>query len=177
MPDKPLWLARIPEAARSLEAMPDPWVDRTMLESLLSIGRRRAQQLLAPVATRRVGASILARREDVIAHLQNIANGETTFYEDRRQRKLWDQLAGIRQRWIEQPPVLVEVSNENVRRLAERDFEGLPEGVELTPGSIQVRFRNPEEALQKLMALAIAISHNRVAFERLVSEESGYRGD
>src|SRR5436305_15295922 len=117
MPDKPLWLARIPDAARSLEALPDPWVDRTMLESLLSIGRRRAQQLLAPVATRRVGASILARREDVIAHLRSIADGETSFYEDRRQRKLWDQLAGVRKLWIEQPPGPVEVTSESDRGL------------------------------------------------------------
>jgi hypothetical protein len=49
------------------------------------------------------------------------------------------------------------------------DFEGLPEGVELSPGSILVRFSDPDDALRKLMALAMAISQNRPAFEERVS--------
>jgi hypothetical protein len=169
MPDKPLWLARIPEAVQYMEAQVDPWVDRAMLESLLQIGRRRAQQLLSPIATRRVGASIVARREEVIAHLNRIAAGETAFYEGRRRRQLWDQLGRVREEWMERPPVLVEVRNEQVRRLASRDIEGLPAGVELAPGRITVRFRKPEEALEKLMALALAIGHNRAAFEERVA--------
>jgi hypothetical protein len=44
-----------------------------------------------------------------------------------------------------------------------------PEGVELAPGSITVRFREPDEALQKLMALALAIGQNRPAFEERVT--------
>jgi hypothetical protein len=102
-----------------------------MLESLLQIGRRRAQQLLSPIATRRVGASIVARREEVIAHLNRIAAGETAFYEGRRRRQLWDQLGRA--------------------------------------GRITVRFSNPDEALEKLMALALAIGHNRAAFEQRVA--------
>ena len=171
MPDKPLWLGRLPEAVQFLEAQADPWVDRPMLESLLHIGRRRAQQLLSPVARRRVGASVVARREDVIDHLKGIASGETAYYEDRRRRHLWDELSRARDHWIERPPVLVEVSNTRVRRLASRDLDGLPEGVELAPGVITVRFSRPEEALEKLMALALAIGHNRAAFEERVALE------
>jgi len=124
------------------------------------------------VARRRVGASVVARREDVIVHLNRIAAGETAYYEGRRRRQLWNELSRAREEWIEQPPVLVEVSNARVRHLATRDFDGLPEGVELAPGSITVRFTRPEEALEKLMALALAIGHNRAAFEARVSVES-----
>jgi len=49
------------------------------------------------------------------------------------------------------------------------DFDGLPEGVELGPGCITVRFSQPQEALQKLMALAMAISQNPQAFDERVS--------
>jgi hypothetical protein len=45
----------------------------------------------------------------------------------------------------------------------------LREGVELSPGSIRVRFSEPNGALRKLMALAMAISQNRQAFEERVS--------
>lgn len=165
MPDKPLWLDRLPGAIRQLKQNSEPWVDRPLLESLLGVGRRRAQQLLAPVAKRRVGTSIVADRLDVVAHLTQIAAGEEARYEERRRERLWVQLAKARSEWVEQPPVLVEVSNTTVRQVERHDFDGLPEGVELGPGYITVRFADPEEALQKLMALAMAISQNRSAFD------------
>jgi hypothetical protein len=65
--------------------------------------------------------------------------------------------------------VWVEVSEAQRRRVEVHDFDGLPEGVELGPGSITVRFGEPQEALQKLMALAMAISHNPRAFDDRVS--------
>lgn len=169
MPDKPLWLDRLPEAIEALRQNPEPWVDRSVLESLLGVGRRRAQQLLAPIAKRRIGTSIVARSADVVAHLERIAAGEATYYEDRRRRQLWEHLGEARREWVRQPPVLVEIPAAEVRRLEVHDFDGLPEGVDLGPGCITVRFADPEEALRKLMALAMAISRNRDAFERLVS--------
>jgi hypothetical protein len=168
MPDKPLWLDRLPNAVRQLEQSPQPWVDRSALESLLGVGRRRAQQILAPIAQQRVGTSVVANRAHVIAHLKKIAAGEEAYYENHRRRQLWAHLAQARRAWIQQPPVLVEVSNAQVRRVELHDFDGLPEGVELAPGSITVRFREPDEALQKLMALALAISQNRDAFDERV---------
>jgi hypothetical protein len=65
--------------------------------------------------------------------------------------------------------VLVEVSQAQIHRVERHDFDGLPAGVELAPGSITVRFREPDEALQKLMALAMAISQNRLAFNERVT--------
>jgi hypothetical protein len=162
MPDKPLWIDRLPEAIKGLTERTEPWVDRAALESLLGIGRRRAQQVLAGVPNQRIGASLLAGRLEVIAHLQRIAEGEAAHYEHRRRRRLWGRLAAA------QPQVLVELPDSQVRRIETHDFAGLPEGVDLAPGIIAVRFRNPDEALEKLMALAMAIGRNRAAFEERV---------
>jgi hypothetical protein len=169
MPDKPLWLDRLPAAIRQIECSKSEWIDRPALEALLGVGRRRAQQLLSPIAERRIGTSLVASRAATIAQLKRIASGEDAYYEGRRRKRLWANLAEARREWVNQPPVLVEMSNADMRRLALHDFEGLPEGVELIPGSITVRFREPEEALQKLMALALAISQNRQAFDERVS--------
>lgn len=168
MPDKPLWFDRLPQAIRSLQAMADPWVGRAEIESLLGVGRRRAQQLLAPLAGR-VGTSLVARRVDVTAHLERVARGEAAWYEGRRQKRLWTGLDPIRDAWAEQPPVLVEVTPAQMERVERRDLEGLPDGVELAPGSIRLRFSTPEEALQKLAALAMAIGRNRAGFEERVA--------
>jgi hypothetical protein len=167
MPAKPLWFGRLPDAISQLEQTADPWVDRPTLESLLGIGRRRAQQLLAPIA-QRVGTSSVASRSALIAYLQRIAAREEAYYETRRQQQFWGKLSRTRQEWIAHPPVLIEMSNAQVRHVEVHDFEGLPEGVELAPGSILVRFSDPEEALRKLMALAMAISQNQQAFEERV---------
>ncbi len=49
-----------------------------------------------------------------------------------------------------------------------KDFEGLPEGVELAPGRITVTFETAAEALQKLLTLAMAVGQNRKNFEERV---------
>ena len=165
MPDKPLWLDRLPEALRQLENGTEPWIDRPALESLLGVGRRRAQQLLAPLAIRRVGTSVVASRADLMGHLKRIAAGEEAYYEERRRKQLSAHLAQAREEWVRQPPVWVDVSEAQRRRVEAHDFDGLPDGVELGPGTITVRFSRPDEALQKLMALAMAISQNRQAFD------------
>ena len=154
---------------QQLEASSEPWVDRSSIESLLGVGRRRAQQLLAPIAKRRIGASVVAERADVIARLRQLAAGEVASYEEQRRKKLSAHLDQARREWVEHPPVLVEVSSERVRRIESHDFDGLPEGVELAPGSITVRFESSDEALRKLMALALAISRSRDAFDERVS--------
>jgi hypothetical protein len=169
MPDKPLWLDQLPEAIRQLETSSEPWIDRPALESLLRVGRRRAQQILAPLAQRRVGTSVVAARAEVLEHLQKMAAGEEAYYETRRRKRLWAQLAEARRQWQEQPPVLVEVPDAQLRRVELHDLDGLPAGVALSPGSITVQFQTPEEALQKLLALALAISSNQEAFDERVS--------
>jgi hypothetical protein len=173
MPDKPLWLARLPEVIRQLEENPAPWIDRRVLESVLGVGRRRAQQLLARVSKRRVGTSAVADRSEVVAYLKRIAGGEEAYYESRRRHRLWARLSDSRREWIEQPPVLVELTEGQIRQVELHEFAGLPEGVELAPGSITVRFREPDEALRKLMALALAISQNREEFDRRVELHGG----
>jgi hypothetical protein len=57
-------------------------------------------------------------------------------------------------------PPLNQFRSRTDRRLEPHDFDWLPEGVELAPGSITVRFRDCNEALRKLMALVMAISQN-----------------
>jgi hypothetical protein len=78
-----------------------------------------------------------------------MAAGQQGYYDERRRKQLWAELTQARRQWLKQAPVLVEVSNADVRRVEVHDFEGLPRGVELAPGSITVRFSTPDEALEK----------------------------
>ena len=165
MPDKPTWCGHLEETARQLGALPDPWVDRAVLENVLGIGRRRAQQLLAPCVSRQIGGSGVAHRDAVMAHLEQLATGETAHFERQRRRRLAEHLEKLRRERLERPRVLVEAPVSIVRRT----FEGLPAGVSVTPGQITVQFETATQALEKLLALAMAIGNDQDRFERLAT--------
>jgi hypothetical protein len=140
-----------------------------VLETLLGIRRRRAQQILSALATERRGKRVIVERAVLLAHLRRLAAGDATFYEQRRRERLWQQVAQARRQWMEAPRVLLEPSPQMVRAVYLNDFDGLPEGVEVAPGRITVTFGNAEEALEKLLALALAIGQNRETFEERVA--------
>jgi hypothetical protein len=163
MPDKPTWYGRLEEIIRELEGLPYPWVDRATLEAILGVGRRRAQQILQPCVTHQVGSNGLADRVALCAHLRAVASREEAHYEQQRRRRLAGTLAQLRQASLEQPRVLVEAPVS----VMSQELANLPEGVELGGGYVTVRFTSPQEALEKLLALAMAIGNDIEAFERL----------
>ena len=168
MPAKPSWFRKIDSILRELEALPRPFVDRATVEFLLGIGRRRAQQILAPCITHHVGSNGLADREEFIAHLRRLAAGDAGFYERQRRHKVATTLAQLQQERLERPQLLVEAPVQ----VLTQEFEGLPEGVRLEPGRITLSFDQPQHALEKLLALAMAISNDFQRFEHLVRSTS-----
>jgi hypothetical protein len=156
LPDKPFWYHRLDEVIGQLESIPDPFVDRATLEFVLGIGRRRAQQILQPLVRRTLGKNGLAAKEDVIAHLRHLAAGEAAFFEKKRRQRLGDILAQL-QAEAQRPRVLVEAPTSIVNQ----ELDSLPPGVHLAPGRIVIEaFRTPEEAQQKLLALAMAMAND-----------------
>ena len=108
MPDKPTWAGHLDEAARAFAALPDPWIDRSILESVLRIGPRRAQQILAPCVSRQIGSAGVAHRDAVLERLRQLASGDVRHYERRRQLRLAEYLEEERRAWLARPKVLVE---------------------------------------------------------------------
>jgi hypothetical protein len=172
VPAKPAWLRKLPYILAELRVHPLPYVDRATVENLLNVSRRRAQQIMAPCVTERVGSSALADREALIRHLERIAEGEEAAWELERQRKVAGLLARLRQDRISRPHVLVEAPAAVIHQA----FESLPPGVQLSPGRILVEFSDPRQALEKLLALAMAIGNDFDTFERCVSPGSASPG-
>jgi hypothetical protein len=163
MPDKPTWCGQLDEISRQLRKLPDPWVDRGTVQNLLGVGARRAQQILAPCVARRIGSNGVAEREALIGHLERLAGGDTALYEQQRRRRLAQRMNVLyRERrtgvLVAAPTVIVN-----------QQLEHLPEGVAISPGHISVRFGTTTEALQKLLALAMAIRNDELLFERLAT--------
>jgi len=145
-----------------LNRLPWPWVDRETLQSLLKVGRRRAQQILQPCVTRQIGSSGVAAREDLIAHLQRLASGEEAHYERRRRQKLAQAMDDLRRAALAEPKVLVEAP----LSIVSQQLANLPAGVTVSPGKISIAFSSPAEALERLLALAMAIGNDFAEFER-----------
>ena len=168
MPDKPTWYGRLDQVIAELSDLPWPWVDRETLQSLLRVGPRRAQQVLRPCVTRQVGANGVAEREELIAHLRRLAAGDEVHYERRRRQRLAQVLEGLRQAALAQPKVLVEAP----ATVLNQELANLPEGVSISPGAISITFSSPNEALQRLLSLAMAIGNDFSEFERMSGDDA-----
>ena len=162
MPARPIWYGDVARIVEELRSSPRPFVDRATVEFLFGVGRRRAQQIMAPCITDHVGTNGLADRECLITRLQRLAEGDDSYYEVQRRRRVGKALEKLRKERIEQPQLLVEAPDQVVNQ----NFEDLPPGVRLEPGRVTVEFQEPQEALEKLLALAMAISNDFDRFER-----------
>ena len=162
MPAKPAWFGQLEDIINTLRAIPRPFVDRPTVEFLLGVGPRRAQQIMAPCITERVGTSGLADRDALVAHLERLAKGDDASYEVRRRRKVAAVLDHMRRERLERPQLLVEAP----LRVVNQEFENLPPGVHLERGRITLDFDDPHQALEKLLALAMAISNDFDRFDR-----------
>jgi hypothetical protein len=166
MPDKPTWCGQLDGITRHLRELSDPWVDRATLQELLGVGPRRAQQILAPCVSRQIGANGMANRETLIPHLERLAAGETSCYEQQRRRRLAAYLDGLYQE--RRTSVFVAAP----AGIVNQQLEGLPQGVSISPGHIRISFASSTEALEKLLALAMAIRNDELLFERLATGAS-----
>jgi hypothetical protein len=145
-----------------LNRLPWPWIDRETLQVLLKVGRRRAQQILQPCVTRQIGSSGVAAREDLMAHLQRLASGENAHYERRRRQRLAQAMDDLRRAALAEPKLLLEAPTS----IVSQQLANLPVGVTISPGNISIAFSSPAEALERLLALAMAIGNDFTEFER-----------
>jgi hypothetical protein len=171
MPDKPIWYDRLERAVEQLEAFPSPWIDRQALESVLGVGRRRAQQILQPLVRQTIGRNGLAPKEDVITYLRQLAQGDSASFERRRRERLSALLLSWQAQAQEQPRVLVEAPD----AIIHQEFDSLPRGVRLTPGRIVIEeFTTPDEAKQKLLALILAMGNEPEEFDRRIAVDNAH---
>jgi hypothetical protein len=164
VPAKPAWYSKINDVIRELQSLPRPFVDRATVEFLLGVGRRRAQQIMAPCITDHVGTNGLADRDRLITRLRRLAGGDDGYYEVQRRRQVASVIDRLRKERMERPQLFVEAP----ACIVNQKFENLPAGLRLEPGRITVEFDNPQQALEKLLALAMAIGNDSDCFERQI---------
>ena len=159
MPAKPRWLLAVPDAIRQLEALDLDLLTRRDVERLFGVSRARAAQLMRTFGAALVGASRVLRRTELLRQLRKYRQraafrGEAT----RRDRVV----TALRQARLTGIRVAVPVEALEAR------LSGLPAGVSVEPGRIEVRFSGAQDAVGRLFALAQALTNDYERFEALV---------
>jgi hypothetical protein len=163
MPAKPEWLLRLPEIRVELEHLDVPVVDRSGIERIFGLRRRRAIELMHEFGGYQAGRTFLLDRARLLEALQSLESGEDYTAEKRRRERLGDVVEASREHLIStrvRIPVRAAAARASLDRLAP--------GVLLMPGMLSIEFRHPIELLEKLYELAQAISHDFDKFEELV---------
>jgi len=160
MPAKAEWLARLPEIRAELERFDAPVVDRSVIEDLFGLKRRRAIVLMHQLGGYQAGRTFLVDRLRLLGRLAAFEGEGDYHVEKRRRERLQGFLRASREHLLA-TRITIPVRDANARCT----LSGLGPGVRLTPGMLCVEFAQPLELLEKLYTLAQAIAHEFEQFE------------
>ena len=163
MPAKPRWLLALPDAIEQLEAFDRPVVTRRDVERLFGVSRAWAALLMRRFGADITGHVLTVPRADLLRRLRAQARGRAFRAEaDRRARVVGElrqaRISGVR------VPVSPQVF--------ETRLGGLPEGVVVEPGRLEVRFDGARDAVARLYAVAQALVNDYERFEGIVGSGS-----
>ena len=159
MPRPAGWLLSVADAGAQLESFERDLLTRRDLEELLGIGRSRACELMRKFGAVKTGNVLTVRRCDLVQRLDAVLQGGSFSREIGRR----DRFVGYPRKARPASVRVPVVPHDGPRRMT-----GLPDGVVVEPGRIEVRFGEPSEALTALLALAQALIADYDGFEALV---------
>ena len=145
MPAKALWLLQIPEIIALLESFEAPVVDRSIIERLFGLRRRRAIELLHRFGGYQSGRTFLVDRHILVDRLRRLANGEEFQQESRRKERLDHTVDQLRRQQIAARVKIAVQPDVFTRKLAD-----LLPGVALEAGHLHIAFSGTEDLLSKL---------------------------
>jgi hypothetical protein len=160
MPAQSAWISRLSQIRADLEALPCSHLDRQAVEKLFGVSERRARQLMSGLPGMRVGNAIAVDKQALRGFLLQWSQGEAVGREQRRRIRLASYLEEARRSHAaRQVNLAVQPSPRPTL---------LPEGVELGPGELRVRFKGAEDLAARLYALGQAMAGDWERFCQLV---------
>jgi hypothetical protein len=169
MPAKAPWLLKIPEIIAMLEAFDVPVVDRSVIERLFGLRRRRAIELLHRFGGYQAGRTFLVDRRRLLDQLRRLMEGEDFQVESRRKERLGQAVDELRRY---QAAARVKIPVQPV--VLNRKVADLAAGVALEPGHLHIEFSGTEDLLSKLYELSRAAANDFDRF-RAVTEPAECR--
>lgn len=155
MPVKPRWLLSLPDAIEQLEAYERDVIYRADLQLLLGVSRTRAAVLMRDFGAESVGPALALSRVRLLRRFRALVRAPAFDHAVARRDRVYASLRQARAAGVRVP-----VSSSRPAGIA-----GLPSGVVVRPGCIEVTFSQPKEAIASLYALAQALLADYDRFE------------
>jgi hypothetical protein len=149
----------IPDAIQQLETLDRDLLTRRDLEQLFGVSKARAAILMRTFGADRTGNARTLNRASLLKQLRTTRKGRAFRGEVDRRDRVMTTLRQARITGIK-VPVAAEVLSVNLA--------GLPTGVTVAPGRIEVQFSGAREAVARLFTLAQALTNDYDRFEDLV---------
>ena len=159
VPAKPRWLLAIPDAIRQLEQLDRDLLTRRDLERLFGVSKVRAVALMTAFGAGRTGHLLTLPRAALLRQLRRHRTRAAFRGEATRRARV---VTAIRKARLTGIRMAVPVEALDAR------LSGLPAGVSVEPGRIEVRFSGAKDAVGRLFALAQALTNDYEQFEALV---------
>jgi hypothetical protein len=162
VPRKPKHWLYLADALPDIEQLPTPWVDRAMLQETLGCSQTEAWRILKRLgAEPGPGGALVLSKEAFMERVRQYLADDRVVFELRRRERLEQALDALsphtRSRLVK---VIEEDRPADALALLTTRFASLPEGVELTPRSLHIRFQGREEFLQRLGAVLFALEND-----------------
>jgi len=164
---RPIWFQKLPEIIANIDALERrQQFDRESIALLFDLQTSAAVKLMDELGAEKIGGSYWISRKNLLMRLHRMAKTKSykiaVAQETERRRKLSDT---IRQAKDEQKLRKVQIPIAPASRW--KNFQEL-DGTTMEPGRITVTFKDPEEALVRLMEIGYAVADDYEGFERLV---------
>ena len=163
MPARPKWLLRVPDAIEQLDRLNRDIVTRLDVQTLLGVGKSRANTLMVEFGARRTGSMLTIARTVLLDVLKKRRAGRVFRIEADRQENLYSALRRARTGGVR---FRVPIETTGTR------LKNLPEGVTVGESRITVEYGGPKEALAKLYSLAQALANDYARFEALTDRRN-----
>jgi len=165
MPAKPFWFHRLDEMVEELKQLQTSFLDRHAVQKLFGVGERRSRQLMTGLPGVRIGNALAVDRLALLAKLQGVAASDECGRERNRKQRLTEDLETVRKLLAARRIQIPTASDASSQQLA-----GLPDGIELKPGELRIKFQGAETLAALLFALSQAMANDWPAFQSAVEE-------
>jgi hypothetical protein len=159
MPASPLWIHRLDPALAALASLPQDWIDRRTLEELLGVGKWTAWRIMKQCgAEEGPGGALVCRRNWLLERLRAVQEDGRLAPEIARRQRVESYLDGMLRFAAGKHKEIAR--NTAAEALVSSRFGSLPEGVDLEHGELRIRFRGPNDFLQKFGAVVFALQND-----------------
>lgn len=160
MPHKPYWFRQLDTIRRWVDALQDPYVDRKGVESIFQVSQTEAQRIMKRAGAMKVGSALVVPAWKMSEWLAGVARGEDATWEQQRVQRVELRLEQERHHLAARRVVIQPIPEAE-------SIEGLPAGIRLKPGRLEIDFFGTEDLLKHLYSLAQAVMSDYPRFQKI----------